>query len=236
MAHITATSTPQIEADRRLLQFETYEDYLDSLITEQDRCYLQDTVAARTIAELGYRSSGETLSRQQFEKRLAAVIAYLYPDYKPYELASEGIAGGDPIQKELAIRERPNRVGILSTIIFLRYQTKKGFEVSGYIDYAHRLSNQDWKPFFREGQQVLPQPTDLGYYHWKLGKTMSNNSINYKVCVDPVKGLVFQNRYDRRIICVDPSQDPGANTTRKRVESDIYDHVILYDHVVRQRI
>lgn len=55
MAHITATSTPQIEADRRLLQFETYEDYLDSLITEQDRCYLQDTVAARTIAEFGYR-------------------------------------------------------------------------------------------------------------------------------------------------------------------------------------
>lgn len=34
---------------------------------------------------------------------------------------------------------------------------------------------------FADGQQVLPQPTDLGYYHWKLGKTMSNNSINYKV-------------------------------------------------------
>lgn len=54
------------------------------------------------------------MSRQQFEKRLAAVIAYLYPPYKPYELASEGLSSGDPIQKELAIRERPNRVGILS--------------------------------------------------------------------------------------------------------------------------
>lgn len=39
---------------------------------------------------------------------------YLYPPYAPYELASEGMLGGDPIQKELAIRERPNRVGILS--------------------------------------------------------------------------------------------------------------------------
>jgi hypothetical protein len=58
----------------------------------------------------------------------------------------------------------------------------------------------------------------------------------FQVCVDPVKGLIFQNRYDRRIICVDPAQEPGTNTTRKRIESDMYDHVILYDHVVRQRI
>lgn len=55
MAHMQITSTPQIEADRRLLQFETYEDYLDSLVTDQDRCYLQNTAAARTVAELGYR-------------------------------------------------------------------------------------------------------------------------------------------------------------------------------------
>lgn len=65
-----------------------------------------------------FRSSGETLSKQQFEKRLAAVIAYLYPTYKPYELASDGFKGGDPLQKELAVRERPNRVGILAVSLF----------------------------------------------------------------------------------------------------------------------
>lgn len=48
-------ATPQIEADKRLVQFETYEDYLDSLVTPQDICNLQNTVAARTLAELGYR-------------------------------------------------------------------------------------------------------------------------------------------------------------------------------------
>lgn len=48
-------ATPQIEADKRLVQFETYEDYLDSLVTPQDLCNLQNTVAARTLAELGYR-------------------------------------------------------------------------------------------------------------------------------------------------------------------------------------
>lgn len=61
-----------------------------------------------------YRSSGETLSRQQFEKRLAAVIAYLFPSFKPYELASEGVTMTDTFQQQLAIRERPNRLGILS--------------------------------------------------------------------------------------------------------------------------
>lgn len=45
----------QIEGDRRLLKFETYEEYLDSLITCKDLCFLQSISDARTIAELGYR-------------------------------------------------------------------------------------------------------------------------------------------------------------------------------------
>lgn len=60
------------------------------------------------------RSTGATLSRKQFERRLAAVIAYLYPTFKPYELASERMPATDDLQKELAIRERPNRLGILA--------------------------------------------------------------------------------------------------------------------------
>lgn len=99
-------ASPQIEADRRLLQFNTYEDYLDSLGTHQDKCYLQSVEVSRSIAELGYRSSGETLSREQFEKRLAAVYLYLYPPYKPYESASEGMTRDDPLKMDLALRER----------------------------------------------------------------------------------------------------------------------------------
>lgn len=48
-------ATPQIEADRRLLKFKTYEDYLDSLVTPADLCYMQSVTASRTLAELGYR-------------------------------------------------------------------------------------------------------------------------------------------------------------------------------------
>ncbi|KAJ8975693.1 hypothetical protein NQ317_017377 [Molorchus minor] len=57
-----------LEADRRLLQYKTYEDYLDALGSIQDECYLASMECSRTVAELGYRSSGETLTREQFEK------------------------------------------------------------------------------------------------------------------------------------------------------------------------
>lgn len=55
-------ATPQIEADRRLLKFKTYEDYLDSLVTPADLCYMQSVTASRTLAELGYRWDDKTLN------------------------------------------------------------------------------------------------------------------------------------------------------------------------------
>ncbi|XP_050501196.1 cilia- and flagella-associated protein 299-like isoform X1 [Diabrotica virgifera virgifera] len=235
-ARFVFKANPQIEADRRLLQFDCYEDYLDSLGTNQDECYLQSIEVSRTIAELGYRSSGETLSKKQFETRLAAVLNYLFPPYNPYELSSEGLTGHDNLQVDLALRERPNRVGILSTIIFLKYMTKSGFEVSGYIDYAEKLGNEDWKPFFKGKKRVVPKPSDLGYYHWKSGRVVCNDSLNYKVQQDPNKGLIFQNRFDRKMINPAPGVDPGANTTRKRIYTNMYELVIVFDHLVRQRI
>ncbi|CAM9619707.1 unnamed protein product [Ectocarpus sp. 13 AM-2016] len=44
-------------------QCETYEDYLDSQVTETDMYYLQDEDLARQLVELGYRGSGDTLQR-----------------------------------------------------------------------------------------------------------------------------------------------------------------------------
>lgn len=54
--------------------------------------------------------------------------------------------------------------------------------------------------------------------------------------MDPSKGLIFQNRFDRKMIIVDPDSDPGSNTRKKRIFSRHYDHVVLFDHFVRQRI
>jgi hypothetical protein len=43
--------------DEELDKYSTYEEYLDSLVNEDDHKYLQDEEMARTIAELGYRSA-----------------------------------------------------------------------------------------------------------------------------------------------------------------------------------
>lgn len=72
------------------------------------------SVAFYKSCNCNFRSAGETLTRKQFKKRVQAVINFLTPPYKPYELASELVTDNDPIYTELAIRERSNRVGIVS--------------------------------------------------------------------------------------------------------------------------
>merc|ERR1712063_37164 len=56
-------------------EFATYEDFLDSQITQQDLFYLEDEELARQLVELGYRGSGEVLKREEFEARKAAAEA-----------------------------------------------------------------------------------------------------------------------------------------------------------------
>lgn len=51
---------PGVEADRRLLTFDAWEDYLDSLIEIADLRNLRSIISARTIAAFGYRSGLES--------------------------------------------------------------------------------------------------------------------------------------------------------------------------------
>ena len=83
-----------MKTDRVRIQvdgYDTYEQYLDSLVSEEDHHYLDDEEMARCIAELGYRyatlrlevikitdcneesrrSSGDTLTRENFYKTKA---------------------------------------------------------------------------------------------------------------------------------------------------------------------
>ena len=45
-------------------QFDTYEDYLDSQLTDTDLFYLEDEEMARQLVELGYRGLGDTIRRE----------------------------------------------------------------------------------------------------------------------------------------------------------------------------
>ncbi|CAH1170576.1 unnamed protein product [Phaedon cochleariae] len=229
-------ATPSIKADFKLINYQDYDDFLLSSGTTQDRCYLDSEEVTRQFAELGYRSTGEAITREEFKKRVAAVNRYLNPRYEPFVMASERLEShSEPVLVELALRERANRVGIISTIIFLRC-IEKGVEISGYIDYAHRLGSEDWKPIFTGRKRLKPTVTDLGFYNWQTGRVISNDSFFYRVKCTKRHGLMYQHVYDRLMIMVDPKSPPGENTTKKNIKSDTYEQAYLLDHVVRQRI
>ncbi|GBP31540.1 Uncharacterized protein C4orf22 homolog [Eumeta japonica] len=63
----------------------------------------------------------------------------------------------------------------------------------------------------------------------------AGSDIPEKPLMDPIEGLLFQNRHDHKIVCTDPTKDPGQNTTRLRIYSPKYFQIELYDHIVRRK-
>lgn len=59
-----------------------------------------------------------------------------------------------PFLLALGNREELVRNGKLTSIIFVRDVNNKGQEVSGYIDYAHRLRSASFEPYFERRKKV----------------------------------------------------------------------------------
>ncbi len=53
---------------------------------------------------------------------------------------------------------------LFQSIIFIRDKNARGQEISGYIDFAHRLKTEDFEPYFTGKKRLLPRPSDLRYY------------------------------------------------------------------------
>lgn len=76
------------------------------------------------------------------------------------------------------------------TIIYLRHHTKTGYEISGYIDFEESMRKArfqlegatNWYDIFTYNKRIWPTPLDLGYYHWRSGSSVVNNTDNFKVC------------------------------------------------------
>merc|ERR1719335_894684 len=210
--------------------FPTYEDYLDSQISKTDMYYLEDEDLARQLVELGYRGSGETLKRDEFMARMNKLRS------TPKALASaQKDVTGFPFLASLAEREEMVRNGKLTTIIFIRDKNPKGQEVSGYIDYAHRLKTENFEPYFERKKKLMPRPSDLSFYNWETQTSTSNATPNFQVIADNEAGLLFKNKRDRKVINVDPKARPGDNSRRIELHTHEYTQVVLYDHVTRRK-
>jgi hypothetical protein len=190
------------------------------------------------LAELGYRGSGETLKREEFEARKKAA-----EEAKASKLrnAPKKLASADkdlshyPFLHNLAEREDLVRNGKLTSIIFLRDKNSKGQEVSGYIDYAHRLKSENFESYFERKKKLMPKPSDLSYYNWETQHSTSNSTPNFQVIADNEAGLLFKNKRDRKVINVDPKSLPGDNSRRIEIKTHEYLQVVIYDHVTRRK-
>ncbi|XP_069379434.1 cilia- and flagella-associated protein 299 [Paralichthys olivaceus] len=219
-------------------QFKEYEDYLDSKVTSTDIFYLKSRELARKMVKHGHK--GTVLSREEFEEKKAAALATeatksnaLYNRSRPVTLASAGKELKDNFLKALAEREEANRSGKMTSVIFIRDHNTLGQEVSGYIDYAHRLKTQDFEPYFSGKKRLMPGRSDLCYYNWETQVSTSNSSPNFEVLYEDPIGLLFRNKRDKKILNVDPSSGPGEDSNRTFLPSDLYIHVVIYDHNIR---
>ncbi|XP_030622180.1 cilia- and flagella-associated protein 299 [Chanos chanos] len=219
--------------DRDIVQFQTYEDYLDSKITPLDLYYLEDEELARQLIELGYRGSSGVLKREEFEaQRVAEQAARLSKTNQPKTLASAGKELKDNFLRALAGREEANLSGKRTSIIFIRDRTGLGQEISGYIDYSHRLRTEDFEPYFSGKKKLLPKPSDLSFYNWETQVATSNDSANWEVITTNPNGLLFRVKHGRKILNVDPEVSPGDNFSRTPIQTDLYTQVVIYDSVV----
>ncbi|XP_062307331.1 cilia- and flagella-associated protein 299 [Osmerus eperlanus] len=123
----------------------------------------------------------------------------------------------------------------MTSIIFIRDRNALGQEISGYIDYSHRLKTEEFEQYFSGKKRLLPRSTDLSFYNWDTQVSTSNPSANYQVIAENSSGLLFKNKRDRKILNVDPKVSPGDNSTRIPLQSDLYTQVVIYDHTTRRK-
>ena len=58
-------------------------------------------------------------------------------------------------------------------------------QVSGYIDYAHRLkTDPNMEAYFDRNKRLMPRHTDLSFYNWETHLSTSNPTPNFQVGAD----------------------------------------------------
>ena len=200
-------------------KIQTYAEFLDRFVTDEDRMYLEDEELARDVKELYAVNKGEIRSKADFERKKKEIEDMnREEDTKERPLFSLNMTyRKGSFLDQLQERESEVRNGRKSTIIFIRYKDKKGKETSAYIDYRERLKNDEMEGVFKEGRPLLPKPTDLSYYNWTLQKVNSQDSTFFRVDAGPKERWSFKNNTDRKIINVDLEyieKHPGLDVKR----------------------
>ncbi|KAH8271924.1 hypothetical protein KR044_010990 [Drosophila immigrans] len=248
-----------------VLDYPTYEAYLDHFITINDVRYLRNLSVSRLFIRNACAKScmGRLLSRSEFTEQRTKLKNLLHPRFvSESTLFGEGYDGSDHVLEQFAKREysllnkqlaasiwisieflihpRP-----LQTIIFLVMRSKRGLEVSGFIDLEQSFresrfkSSQhyvNWSAIFEGKAKLMPESHHLSYFDWNKNKILINDSDNFQVFSQGAHSLLMMHRGDRKIVCVNAycHCHHKRNVTHSTYTSSIYGQCIFFDHIVRR--
>nr|XP_016946039.1 cilia- and flagella-associated protein 299 [Drosophila suzukii] len=213
-----------------------YDNYLNSFIKMEDRRYLPNDRAIQQLVRLRSTVGTIVMTPSQFKD------AHFSPLGSFFYFSEQNIAN-DPLTIALAEREKPNAFKTLSTIIFVSTRDSKGFSVSGYIDLEQSLrcfktvgvKSHPWAEIFAGHRRLEPDQQDLSYISWNNGKVFYNDSDNYKIIPDAVKGLSFLYKGDGSILTIEKyiTEEHSLCTF---IESPKHGSAVIYDHRIRRKM
>ncbi|ORY46761.1 hypothetical protein BCR33DRAFT_715207 [Rhizoclosmatium globosum] len=207
----------------------------DATITPIDLYYLEDKELARQLP----------LKREEFESRKKASETFrLSKRLATKVLASQGKdLTGFPFLQALAEREEANRSGKLTSILFIRTLNGKGQEISGYIDYAHRLKTENFESIFGRTRGEAGAGFDKYILRWSFHTTRLRN---FQVIADNENGILFKNKRDRKlstsrkasgcvINCLKSGKQPRRQHHTCTNPNKEHIQVVIYDHLTRRK-
>ncbi|KAH8353726.1 hypothetical protein KR084_013020 [Drosophila pseudotakahashii] len=217
-------------------QGSAYDNYLNSFIKPEDRRYLPNDKAIHQLVPLRSKVGTIVMTPSQFnEAHFSPLGTFFY--------FSEHSVANDPLTMALAEREKPNATKILSTIVFVSTRDAKGFSVSGYIDLEQSLrcyktavvKSHPWADIFAGRRRLEPSHQDLSFITWNNGKVFYNESDNYKIIPDAVKGLCFLYKGDGSLLTVEKyiTEEHSLCTF---IESPKHGSTVIYDHRIRRKM
>ncbi|KAH8269351.1 hypothetical protein KR018_007031 [Drosophila ironensis] len=231
--------------DFSVLEFENYDDYINSFATVMDHRYMNSHSTIKTIVQLGYRTTKIPYTINEFKKRVELALEAIRPKTSHHGYFSDvmSLKNKDPVLLEFKSRESPNLNKILSTIVFTSYIHSNGSEISGYIDLEmswrnctrEALKHTDWRGVFAGRSRLKPMPHHLSYSNPRFNMIKYTDSDNYLVMHDHHYGLMFMHRGDHKMITVG-AQTNTKNAKRSMVYSPKYGYVVFYDHFVRKKV
>jgi len=216
--------------------YETYQQFLDSRMMQQDVDYISDVSMIRKLIELGYRTDKEELSEAEFYRRKTEIarLRRIKRLGLKYVISYNMNFANDPLLANLKLREGPNKTGEIHSVVFVMCLDTKGIEVSGYIDLAHRLVTDNFEKIFKKQKLLIPKHSDLSHCNHKFLSTRNTDSPNWKVVASLTRGLTFVNKVDKKTLYVDGDQSCGELTSKVTVEDQNYRRLLIFDHHVHK--